>query len=333
MGYGYMQYYVNGINTKRNNDYGCKQMVIVEMAKFLNADYQMISLGNWRFDYNHNSDISIGEKLIQIYPSDYEKHIYEFHGLRTTHITSSTCKMKKIVFERLQRNLPTIVHSDVYWCPWYSAFKRIHYSHYYLIVGFNEESNDLICYDPILCDQHVYSNIDILFMGIDKLITVELQECHLQPKLTHYLKTLYEDARELRENMNYANNMMDFANDIQFCFDRKKEFDTCRNDYDQAAITPLIDNLRDIFVYRIGYANMIDYVCNMICAPCQAELRNDMDSCISMWKMIRFKFIRMALGRQKDLEVNEMVAYDILRLSKAELELSDKIVYNIGKYI
>lgn len=305
-------------NIQKNQDYSCRQTVIVEVAKYLGVNYEMIALGNWRFDYCYDTDKSIGEKLAQIYPMHYILSIEHYHGLQLQRIKTDNLNVKDVIFHNLELARPVIVHSDTFYCPWYVGYKRIHYSHFFIIIGY--KNGNYQCYDPTMCDNLVEAQDHILLEGIDELITIEqvYTETHTA---NEYLEQLQKDV-QTNIGRAFSAGIRAFSEDIARHFDATTEYEKFREDIDTS---PLIDNIRDLFVFRIGYANLLHYLADIV-SPKLNTYASDMIDCAKAWKTLRGRFIKLALRKEIRQEILDDLSRAILNIYEKETRLAEKII-------
>lgn len=304
-------------NIQKNQEYSCRQTVIVEVAKYLGANYEMIALGNWRFDYCHSTDKSIGEKLAQIYPMHYIWNMEHYHGLRLQRTQTDNFNVKDAIFHNLELGRPVIVHSDTFYCPWYVGYKRIHYSHFFIIIGC--KNGVYQCYDPTMCNNLVEAQDHILLEGIDELITIE-QVYAVSHKANEYLEQLQKDVKT-NIGKEFSIGMRAFSEDIAQRFDAAAEYEEFRADIDTA---PLIDNIRDLFVYRIGYANLLHYLADIVSPKLDTYACNMID-CAKAWKTLRGRFIKLALRKETKQEILDDLSQTILNICEKEMHLAEEI--------
>lgn len=305
-------------NIKKNQDYSCRQTVLVEAAKYLGHDYEMIALGNWRFDYGKNGNNSIGEKIAQIYPTLYIENIKRYHGLQLQSAKADNINLKDRIQSNLENGSPVIVHSDTYYCPWYVGYKRIYYSHFFIIIG--SKDGEYQCYDPTMCEVLIEARDEDLLEGIDEILVME--------QIPMFFYTPYEYLEQLHLDISsnveaeFYENMRNFSADIAKNFDPVIEFERFKMDIDTA---PLIDNIRDIFVFRIGYANMLHYLADII-SPELNEFADDMLDCSQAWKIIRGKFIKMALSNKYSKETLIDISEKVKNIYTKEMNLAERIL-------
>lgn len=305
-------------NVIRNQEYSCRQAVIVEVAKYLGSNYEMIALGNWRFDYCRNDGNSVGIKLAQIYPMHYIWSMEYYHGLQLQCTRTDNLNVEEAICYNLEYGRPVIVHSDTYYCPWYIGYKRIHYSHFFIIIGC--ENGIYQCYDPTMCEKLVEVQDNILLEGIDELITIEHVNS-IPHTANEYMEQLQIDV-QTNIGQEYYAGMHAFSRDIANNFNAKVEYDKFRSDIDTA---PLIDNIRDLFVYRIGYANMLNYLSGFI-TPRLHAYANDMVECAKEWKTLRGRFIKMALKKEIKQNILNDLSQTIIAICEKEMHLAENII-------
>lgn len=305
---------------RKNQDYSCRQTVIVEVAKYMGANYEMIALGNWRFEYVTDRGNSIGEKVAQIYTTSYGENVMHFHGLELkSGIVNDKKYAKEMIRENLERGIPVIVHSDTFYCPWYIGYQIIHYSHFYIIIG--SCNGKFQCYDPTMCATLKVAQEDVLLEGIDEFIIIE-QCSKMNFSVQDYWSVLRNDVKTYI-NGAYEENMRRFCEDLIENFDPTIEFEPYRKYIDTA---PLIDNIRDIFVFRIGYANMLKYLAEVTLTSEIKELADVMLDCSRDWRVIRGQFIKIALGRKYEKEKRREIETNIQNLCEKERNLAKKIM-------
>lgn len=305
-------------NIQKNQDYSCRQTVIVEVAKYHGMNYEMIALGNWRFNYCNNTDIAIGEKLAQIYPMNYIENVERFHGLHLQRERIGNINVKDTILQNLKLGRPIIVHGDTFYCPWYVGYKRIHYSHFFIVIGY--KNGVYQCFDPTMLDHFAEIQEHILLENIDELIIIE----PISKPTYKTIEYLEELKKDIQHNIGetFFVNMCTFSKDVANNFDAKLEYEKFKTDIDTA---PLIDNIRDLFVFRIGYANMLHYLADIVSLKLN-NYANDMYDCSKAWQTLRGRFIKLAFKKEIKQETLNDLSHTILSICEKEMCLARKIL-------
>lgn len=267
-------------------EYTCRQSVITEIAKALSYDYQMIALGAWRFPYNP-LETSLGKSIAQEGYEDFYKHVRQYNGLWIKEINYiNEDKVKSLVSER-----PVIVQSDVYFCNWFLGYKKYNISHFFIINGVNEEG--YICIDPSMCNNYNYIKWRDLKYAIKKIFILEKEDvakdiclreviqkdmrCYLEGDLNGLIKF----TERMHQNQSLYLESMGYGSDI--------------------FQVPIVDNIRQIYTYRLSYIEMIKYVSEYENID-WSEVIEMMELCVRDWKKIRNIIIKNLVRKQYLLE-------------------------------
>ena len=88
---------------------------------------------------------------------------------------------------------------------------------------------------------------------------------------------------------------------------------------------PLIDNIRDLSVNRIGYANMLRYLADIV-SPKLNIYASDIFDCAKAWRTLRGRFIKLALSKEIKPEIFDDLSRTILNIRDKEMHLANEII-------
>ena len=145
-----------------------------------------------------------------IHTSDYD--LCKITGVETQHKinTGSSDIMKSIIENYTDNGRPIAIQLDAFNCPWNIAYKKVHFNHYILTLGY--ESGLLLCQDPfcyinkVELDQEMQSYIGCDYYTYNIFDKIEM--------LPEERKTMLQDAARLYITNRTYEAISNFANDL-----------------------------------------------------------------------------------------------------------------------
>lgn len=312
------------INIKpiHNTSHDCIQSCTATLANYYNMDYQMFNLGRWNFEYNNiiHYNTYIGNR---IKPYSFRKVCGHelFHGIYWEAINGYSDSMIKC--ELLDKGIPTMVSSDLFYCPWNTAYQKYNYQHYFILIGY--EKDKFICLDPYMNDLEIEYQSNELYAGMKCFYILKRRDVSVNKYM--FIKELQNDIMFFRNN-GITEKILMFADDIENKLDIREEKEGIITDL---YAIPLIDNIRIISLNRKGYSEMINYLSTNVdlafydCISLAYE-------CAKKWDQIRlylikyfinYKDIRNELSKMiREVSLSENYLFEVLsdKLKKLEKE-------------
>lgn len=130
--------------------YCCMEDCLATIARTTGYSYEMYQLANWQFEYDDTiAGECIGDRFEMVYIDNLDD-LKRFHGITITHLGKrSSDELRQYVEADVAVGLPVMLAFDVYSCPWFWGYRRLHYSyHHFLVTGYDPEEGAFVCADP-----------------------------------------------------------------------------------------------------------------------------------------------------------------------------------------
>ncbi len=170
------------IKPQQDKLWDCFEKLIVSVAVWWRRGYEFMFVDTWSFDFqSRQPDQSIPlSRRVRPWPgSNHYPSLEKYYGIRLIrHNTRTIAEVMAIINAELNRERPTAVYIDSYWCPWNPEYQRTHHRHYCLAVGLDESKRLLYCIDPSSSDNLETINLDQFSKGCGKCVTFTILQDH-----------------------------------------------------------------------------------------------------------------------------------------------------------
>lgn len=297
--------------------YDCYRAVIAIIANHYGVPYQMISMGRWGFDYISSTDCLIG-KMLNPHTIRKNNFLADSCGISVEKFEDNEVEIEKKIISVIWNGSPIIACSDLYECPWSDAYKKYHFQHFFLIVGYDMQKQILICDDP-------YFKIKNLEYGLDTIISIVKN----YRTLNVYKKAINinDIVKQINYDVNYYTQSATYLRIAQYSYDIEKKLNIKEElsgfNSDLYAV-PLLDSLRIIATNRLGYAYMVRYFFEKY-KLFKEETIISIESCAKLWFKIRTMMIKLCVIPERSHNTERIV-----ECIKEVNELEYKIWNDIG---
>lgn len=137
----------------------CFEACVETLCQYLNRDYEMMFLDQLQI-YYQDGVTDLNQEMAQSFrTSDYYlEYLEKYHGIQLHYYDQGD--YVKIAQDELAKGKPTILHLDVFYCPWDPLFQKIHNCHMGIITGVDEEYI-YVCdpYDRVLHEKLLINHV------------------------------------------------------------------------------------------------------------------------------------------------------------------------------
>lgn len=140
------------ISLERIDGYSCVDRVIHGIAVWLGKDYEMMFAESWGFKYSRDKNNGLVSSGLSDNTGMKYTLLKEYHGIEISeHMGKCTEYELELIKKEISNNKPVIIEVDNYWCPWnFQSYKRYNLLHWLIVIGFDYETQELICIDAEL---------------------------------------------------------------------------------------------------------------------------------------------------------------------------------------
>lgn len=285
------------LNVKSTKKYDCMQGVIANCAEYKLLDHYMISLGRWDFDYLRTRSDALGDCICPYSQRDVDGG-WLFHGFKF----GEKCYggggdiVRNSLTELLDCNEPIVIQSNLFHCPWSLAFEKYHFFHYYMIIGYEKNSDTVTCVDPYISDEAKEYSLDELMRSIYKVQYLQTEENTKERK--DYLLELKKDV-EYFKKQNVVGRLLAFAEDVGKYDGIVAEIKQYQRDL---YACPLLDAIKILSTNRRGYFYLLEELNNrQIIEIHSLELYTE--KIMATWERIRILFMKIAYLKNAESQI------------------------------
>ena len=230
----------------------CIYSILATICYHYKLEYDYLFTGLWGFQYLQSASKHIGNRISSGVHKEINKEIMENKAKLIMNIYDgkSERELHHIIHEKLNQNMPIVISSDLFWCPWSDAYQKHAFPHYYIIVGMEGYFEKIICTDPYLKKKEVTLDRNTFWEGYKECLLYERNTANIKidqnfvPKKLHEVvknnleKNMFSQMRQFAFDVTYV----DFANEINkdqelysvLLFDNIKELIICRKSFKKA---------------------------------------------------------------------------------------------------
>lgn len=295
--------------------YDCLQSIIVKVAIELNKNYEMISVGDWGFvfDYDSNDVLKIRfDKICQI--------MRRFHGIQILLNEIENNEKTRYIKNNLREGQELFVLSDIYYCPWSRSYHKYHYTHFYIIKNFCKDNN-VILLDPYFQDGVINISYDLIEEGIIKI--GHIFENNYNILHTNYHEVLKEDILFIlnRNSYNSLYNLYNFSSYVKN-IDFKEIIHYYQEDF---YAIPIIDFIEKSCVGRISYSKLLLYISNLIEKENLYDFSFKLLEIAENWKYIKNKMIKYII-KNEEYKAIDFLTETTEKMADKEISIANEIL-------
>jgi hypothetical protein len=307
------------IKPVRNDNYNCFQTVVATLATFWRRDYELIFSDQWGFQFKvpfESNNQRIGELLMPGWKGETKEILNRYHGMEITwHINVHYSYAINKLQEELLVTRPIAIYIDSYLCPWSPAFNKYHTDHFFLVVGINVESMDLICVDPYYSNNVEFLSEEIYKDNIHKFCTFSVKDHDSKINWRELLLSYIPQSQSTlqRDNIDPFTMMRSFANEIMHNLDINMELE---DNYDMLGV-PLLRQLKEIENARYNFSSTLKYISHKFSDTDINAISQQIHEAGETWYKIRLMIMKLAFipnklnGQQKiSQRINEVADFE-----------------------
>ena len=274
----------HNIKAIQNHHLSCHQLLLATYASYQNRSSEMICADGWGFIYERNYNI-FGESLYPGYQNRRAILFKKFHGIQ---LHEKIYTSHEILVEELQSNLPCsplILRCDVFDCPWNISYHKYSIPHCVLIIGIEENAEQLYILDPYSTINTNMINMSAIAPNNGYFATFTTLP-FVEPKIEDY-------HAEIINSLNYIVNSKLFDNLDSFYSDLHNRFEeVIQQKYTDIYAIPLILKLNQIANQRYSYCTFLNILHeNKLVDLSLLELMNSIADEYSLYRKLLIKQI------------------------------------------
>lgn len=275
-----------------NGSYDCYQCALAAVLDYYKREYYMFSLSKLGYCYKKTDNEIVGNNIDRSERVSVDEALLTYHGIIIKNHLFSKESINNIINCKLHNNEPIIVEMDLFWLVWDPFYQKYHFPHYVLIVGYDEHTDKYIWIDPYISSELRSVGIDELFIGIQKIKTVEFTD-KLQQQNLYY--AIYKDTCCYLDKYQEDNlyNTLILSKDMQNIFELGRERDVYG---DNIYAIPIMNNIRQIYISRMSYSLMLSQIDQNYSKQILREYSNKAKDNGEVWKTVWCKLSKIFIS-------------------------------------
>ncbi len=276
----------------QNGSYDCYQCALSVVLEYYKRKYYMFSLSKLGYCYKKTDNEIIGNSIDRSQRVSIDEALLTYHGITIKNHFFSKESIDNIISCNLRDNKPIIVKMDLFWLVWDPFCQKYHFPHYILNVGYDAYTDKYIWIDPYISSELRFVGIDEIYIGIQKIKTIEFTD-KLQKQNLYY--ALYKDVCCYLDKSQEDNlyNTLILSKDIQNVFDLDRE----RGFYgDDIYAIPIMNNIREIYTSRMSYSLMLSQIDQNYSKQILRKYSNKVKDIGEAWKTVWCKLAKIFIS-------------------------------------
>lgn len=302
--------------------YNCIGVLLAIAARKLNTSYEMIGKGAWTFEFNQEKDGAIGERILVNHRMDPLSSIEKYHNLQIKRHMFEKEKFTEIIQFNLTNRNPIIINTDAYWCSWSMAYQKKYILHSFMIIDYNESTQDFTCVDPYITSDLVKIKLDDIELGIRDFMTVHLAVKQINRKELFYALKEDNDYIQDKSHMMFKD-IYEFGKQIELI-----DFDNeCKENEQMLYAVPLFSNMRNLMANRKNYSYLIKYLAEVFDSSDLMDISEALYGISRQWEVLKSKII--ISYKRNNRKFLSKISHEIMAISEEEKRISN----NLNEYI
>jgi hypothetical protein len=263
----------------------CEDIVIATIAKYYRRDYEMIYLDSWSFIYDKSENRpNLGFKFNTLNVNKVSL-LEKYYGIRQNYFNiGNLYEMKKIIFDELSKNNPTVVDLDVFCFEWCNKEERESHSQIpFIIVGYQDGNLQLL-------DVHTTGKVhlvkeDVFFQSVCKYIyTYEIVKDQEKIDVNLCINYIVDKAIVKHNDFNMFDAIREFASYFENNFNFEYEY--INNIDNNFFNTPFINRMKKVISSRGLFSKVFDLLYKYQKVDELINISNNFRILASKWNMI-----------------------------------------------
>lgn len=158
----------------------CLDNTIRAVAVWSKRDWELMCMTLWKYNFHRINfqELNKGVKYTQFDYTNTEETLYlleKYHAIKTNKHSYYFDKTKDEIIKELKRGMPVTIYIDSYYCPWFKPkYKRVHSTHFCLVIGIDDEEKGFWISDGQMATDGVYLPFDEYSKGFGSYITYKI---------------------------------------------------------------------------------------------------------------------------------------------------------------
>ncbi len=304
----------------------CIECALLCAINYFNIESKLLFTGSWNFGY-------CAEKITNCFWGDiistnkqelgkYMKYV----GVELNKQTSNSFEsLLTIVKEEIDKERPVVAYIDSFYCSWNEVYKKYHFKHYCLIIGYDFENKNFICRDTYITNSIVELSFGDYEQGFGECIffkkvlppEYKIIKRDLLNDIVNYTKANYERIKMTDRIRQFGE---DIVNNLEKVYE---EIDY----YDDPKFSNLLVELSFISWSRYKMAEMFTYLNAEFEFDINKNIINGLRKTSNMWAGIRALLYKQILIR------GEFDKTEFLGCVNQVADIEEDIINIIEEYI
>lgn len=290
--------------------FNCLENCLISILNWKSVEYEKAFVDSWKFPFLHGSDSTLLGKRFKLTPLKNCLDKYTVYcGVRLNQLDSySIGDPYYIIKNELSKNMPLILFTDLFYCPWCKEYHKYHNDHLCAITGMDEDN--IYCMDTAPIERNAvipkneftdrfHSLITMSFDGKMKSfssVKSNLKKCVKNSNLSSKKKNIFSLMRECSENFKNIN--------------IEKETEGCLDIWN----VPIFDAIIKTYGSRYQLKKFIEYLHKYYNDDILTYFYEQFSDITAQWAEIKSMLSKLIIGKQSNL---------IPRISSKIMEAAD----------
>ncbi|MCD1260583.1 hypothetical protein B5M42_017410 [Paenibacillus athensensis] len=266
----------------------CFDDVVVTLDNWFGRGYELMYADSLRFEFQEgDASQTIGARMVTRFHTHLDL-LQNYHGYRIeVHSEISAERGLSIIREQLAKNCPVGLINDSFYNPWDIKYQNSHYyTHIMVVVGIDNETNDLLIVDPFFELKNIRLPYDHYEAGLVACMTIEAGEMTYNSKnklLAHLRQQLVEQHEATMSGIRAMTEAF-----------RSIRFEDEMAGYTIFAECPLFAKFSMLMHGRYNYPKTLEYLALNYDMPPLADIAEEFKALAAKWSTLRGLIMKMS---------------------------------------
>lgn len=285
----------------------CFQTAFLPICVKYDIDPLKMFLWGWSFNYDNNP--ALYNRISVSYCMDTKQFLEEQLGLEIKEIRSSTPINITEMFDIMSAGNEMVIGLDAFYCPWSSAYQKMHISHFINVIEVDVSKNVLCCNDWYTEEEPVYElPYEDLIAGRHSINCVHVKEKTARGSVHELLVACYKQKSDIKQDF------AKFANDIKAINDIGELFESS-----DARNCNIIIKIKECKGYRNGIALYMKNALEDKEGGQELEEASMMfESLGKMWDKLLKSLLKLLIVNRAEARILDKIANNIIEIGELE---------------
>lgn len=300
----------------------CFEDCIVTIANYVKRDYQFMFSGSWNVCFkqlNSMDKIKVGSEHLK----EANMRSKKLHGLALEEIDLKQNEIVQSFELMLKKGKVILVKLDAFYIPWDMFYQKGHFTHYFIINGYDSKCKKFICTDPF------YDMVDKEMQYDEVLIALEKAYDYVLSDATATKEGVIAEIVGCAENImdRYVKEGTDNAIvKLENIFKQANKI--IKAEDDNFWTLPIFDTVDCMIIERHKYLLSLEYAQNKMGIQVDQEAMEIAESIIANWSIIRGMLIKAFCFEEMQLRLFHQIGDLISDIISDEKKFAQAIIFN-----